>query len=110
MYDFHSLSPLDFEELVRDLLQTDLGVRFESFGPAADRGIDFRASKGGNGIVVQAKHYLRSGANELLRAARSENGKIAKLLPQPKQYILATSVSMTPALKDKLLLISHKYT
>jgi Restriction endonuclease len=59
MYDFSSLSPLDFEELVRDLLQVELGLRFESFGPGPDRGIDFRCAVG-DGLIVQAKHYGRS--------------------------------------------------
>jgi hypothetical protein len=39
-YDFQTLSPLDFEELVRDLLQTEFGLLFESFGPGRDPGID----------------------------------------------------------------------
>ena len=42
MYDFLPLSPLDFEELVRDLLQAELNIRLESFGPGTDKGIDFR--------------------------------------------------------------------
>ena len=42
MYDFRTLSPLDFEELVRDLLQAEFGLLFESFGPVRDWGIDFR--------------------------------------------------------------------
>ena len=42
MHDFRTLSPLDFEELVRDLLQEELGLRFESFGSGPDLGIDFR--------------------------------------------------------------------
>jgi hypothetical protein len=41
MYDFRTLSPIDFEELVRDLLQAELHVRMESFGPGPDLGIDF---------------------------------------------------------------------
>jgi len=42
MYDFRTLSPLDFEELVRDLLQAELQIRLESFSPGRDQGIDFR--------------------------------------------------------------------
>ena len=37
-YDFQTLSPLDFEELVRDLLQAEFGLLFESFGPGRDLG------------------------------------------------------------------------
>jgi hypothetical protein len=45
LYDFRTLSPLDFEELVRDLLQAELGIMFESFKPGKDQGIDFFASR-----------------------------------------------------------------
>jgi hypothetical protein len=46
-YDFQTLSPLDFEELVRDLLQAEFGLLFESFGPGSDLGIDFRSAIAG---------------------------------------------------------------
>jgi hypothetical protein len=52
LYDFRTLSPLDFEELVRDLLQAELGIRFESFKPGKDLGIDFRFASGGGNAVV----------------------------------------------------------
>ena len=102
MYDFANLSPLDFEELARDLLQAETGRRLESFGPGVDRGIDFRSAKG-RGLVIQAKHYLRSGASALLRSLAEEDRKVTKLRPRPKRYVLATSVSMTPALKDRII-------
>jgi len=41
-YDFKNLSPIDFEELCRDLLQKELEVTFESFTEGKDGGIDFR--------------------------------------------------------------------
>lgn len=102
MYDFANLSPLDFEELVRDLLQAELRRTLESFGPGVDRGIDFRLSKG-RGLIVQAKHYLRSGAAALLRSLAQEDRKVKALKPRPRRYVLATSVSMTPALKDRII-------
>ncbi len=100
MYDFRTLSPLDFEELVRDLVQAEFKVRCESFGPGKDLGIDFRFAVGGGSAIIQAKHYIGSGPDALLRAAKKENDKIAKL--RPKRYMLATSVLLTPPLKTKL--------
>jgi hypothetical protein len=100
MYDFRTLSPLDFEELVRDLLQAEFGLRFESFGPGRDLGIDFRFASAEGTAIVQAKHYLDSGAGALVRDAHQENDKVAKL--KPARYLLATSVSLTPPLKTKL--------
>ena len=39
-YDFTSLSSYDFEGLVRDLLQEELGITLESFTSGRDHGID----------------------------------------------------------------------
>lgn len=100
-YDFHTLSPLDFEELARDLLQAEWDVRLESFGPGRDLGIDARFCRGDNNIVIQAKHYLRSGYQPLLRAAKAECAKVARL--QPSRYVLVTSVSLSPARKSEII-------
>jgi hypothetical protein len=100
MYDFRTLSPIDFEELVRDLLQVEMHLRMESFGPGRDLGIDFRFSIAHGKAIVQAKHFLDSGAEALIRVARQENDKVAKLAPA--RYLLATSVSLTPSLKARL--------
>jgi len=100
MYDFRTLSPLDFEELIRDLLQAEFGLLFESFGPGRDLGIDFRFATAEGSAVVQAKHYADARADALVRTARAENDKVARL--KPARYIFATSVSLTPMLKAKL--------
>jgi Restriction endonuclease len=100
MYHFRTLSPLDFEELVRDLLQAEFGLLFESFGLGRDLGIDFRFASARGSAIVQAKHYPESGSAALLRIARKENEKVAKL--KPVRYLLATSASLSPSLKGKL--------
>ena len=100
MYDFRTLSPLDFEELVRDLLQAEFGLLFESFGPGRDLGIAFRFARARGSAIAQAKHYPESGSAALLRIARKENEKVAKL--KPVRYLLATSASLNPLLKGKL--------
>jgi len=41
-YDFKSLSPYDFQNLVRDLLQKELDVTLECFTMGRDNGIDLR--------------------------------------------------------------------
>jgi len=95
------LSPLDFEELVRDLLQAEWKVRLESFGPGADRGIDARLLNGPDHVVVQAKHMLGSGYRSLLRALPSERDKMLALAPS--RYVLATSLALTPGRKDEIV-------
>lgn len=99
-YDFRTLSPPDFEELVRDLLQANLGIRLESFGAGRDLGIDFRFATAGRTTIVQAKHYVDSGFEPLLRAVRLEEPKVRRLTPT--RYILATSVSLSPSRKQQL--------
>jgi hypothetical protein len=72
----------------------------ESFGPGRDTGIDFRFSHAGGAAIVQAKHYIDSPADAVVRAARAEAPKIARL--KPTRYIFATSASLTPPLKARI--------
>lgn len=60
-YDFHQLSPHDFETLVRDLLQEEWGLLLESFKTGRDGGIDLRYARGAQNIIGQVKHYVRTG-------------------------------------------------
>jgi hypothetical protein len=53
-YTFTSLSPQDFEELVRDLLQVEWNVAIEAFKTGRDGGIDLRYAS----AHVQAWHDL----------------------------------------------------
>lgn len=104
-YDFSLLSPADFEDLVRDLLQAELGIRLEVFGSGRDQGIDARyAPARDQTLIVQAKHYAATGFDGLKRTIQnSELPKINRLAPH--RYILATSVKLTPSAKDEILSI-----
>ncbi len=101
MYDFRTLSPIDFELLVRDLLQAEFNITMESFGPGKDGGVDFRFAVADQGVVVQVKHHVEGGGRSLIRAAAKEDLKVLRLAPG--RYILATSISLTPALKGKVV-------
>ena len=112
-YSFASLSPADFEDLARDLIGAELGVRFEAFGPGPDGGADGRHSKidenilrmaeRGGSIVLQAKHYRLSDFKALEREMKRERGSIDAL--KPARYLLATSRPLTPPNKDALATI-----
>ena len=53
-YDFSTLSPPDFEDLTRDLLGREFGIRFEAFPEGPDDGMDGRhAVADGNVITSQ---------------------------------------------------------
>lgn len=101
MAELENLSPIDFEELSRDLAQALIGVRFEAFGPGPDGGMDGRHAKSGKTTILQSKHYLKSSFADLKKAIRSEIKKVKRL--KPSRYILITSQSMTPTKKSQLL-------
>src|SRR5687768_13272418 len=100
-YDLHTLSPLDFDELVRDFLQDAWGVRLEGFVSGRDGGVDIRLLNRTGATIIQAKHLLGSGYRALLRAAKLEREKASALAPT--RYVLATAVSLTRARKDEIV-------
>jgi len=103
-YTFHTLSPIDFENLVRDLLQSELSIRLETFKTGRDGGIDLRYSKalGESSFIVQSKHFVDTGYRGLLFHMKSkEKAKIQEL--KPDRYLLATSVPLSPANKNQLI-------
>ncbi len=101
-YNFSTLSSADFEDLVRDLIGRELGVRFEAFCAGPDGGIDGRHApgRGSKPVVLQAKHYENSTFPKLLSAMKRERAAIGKLTPS--RYILATSRKLTPGNKKTL--------
>ena len=99
-YDFSSLSHNDFEDLSSDLLGRELGVRFEAFPEGPDDGIDGRHCVDEGTIILQAKHYHRSGFSALKSKIGRERAAIDRL--QPKRYLLTTSTPLTPKNKRTL--------
>lgn len=99
-YDFKSLSPHDFEQLSRDLIQERDGVILESFKTGRDQGIDFRCARAPGSIVVQCKHYVGTGLSGLLADLKKEAAKAVALNPQ--RYMLVTSVGLTPQNKSSI--------
>jgi hypothetical protein len=100
-YDFRNLSPADFEDLARDLIGKELGVRFEAFCAGPDGGIDGRHSPApGESIILQAKHYEGSPFSKLKAAMKRERKSIDALAPA--RYVLATSCKFTPSSKAEL--------
>lgn len=93
-YDFKQLSPHDFEQLSRDLVQARDGITLESFKTGKDGGIDFRYARGKCSTVVQCKHYVETGLAGLMRDLKKEAVKVSKL--KPSMYMLVTSVGLSP--------------
>jgi DNA polymerase III delta prime subunit len=99
-YEFGNLSPADFEDLTRDLVGRELGIRFEAFAAGPDGGMDGRHAKGENAIILQAKHYGGSPYSALKAEIRRERPSIDRL--SPARYVLATSRALTPSRKEEL--------
>lgn len=109
MYDFKVLSPADFEDLTRDLLQQWWKLKLESFKTGRDQGVDLRyATVPGQPVIVQCKHYAGSTVAKLIRDIRtSELPKVQRLAPI--LYVLVTSLPLSPADKDKLVSILQPF-
>lgn len=99
-YNFSNLSSADFEDLVRDLIGKEEGLRFEAFCAGPDGGIDGRHAQAGGSIILQAKHYEGSSFSKLTTIMKRERSSIDNL--DPSRYILATSCKFTPLGKSRL--------
>ncbi|RED25547.1 hypothetical protein BJ123_13115 [Rhodopseudomonas thermotolerans] len=99
-YSFENLSHADFEDLARDLLGQETGVRFEGFSAGPDGGIDGRHATADKLTILQAKHYAGSPFSALKSAMAKSRPCIDVL--KPSRYLLATSRALTPANKASL--------
>ncbi len=100
MYDFSTLSPMDFEHLVRDLLAKEHGWPLKMFAAGADGGVDLRCGTGTDKVVVQCKHYAGSTFSQLKSALVAEKPKMA--VEKPGRYLVATSRELTKPQHDTL--------
>lgn len=102
-YDFSTLNDKDLEELALDLLNTELNLGLQSFKVGKDGGVDLRYSspENNNEIIVQVKHYLKTGESKLIKNFKeTELPKVKNLKPQ--RYIIVTSIGLSAVQKDDL--------
>lgn len=102
-YDFSTLNDKDLEELALDLLNAELKLGLQSFKVGRDGGVDLRCStpENNNEIIVQVKHYLKSGEAKLIKAFKEiELPKVLRL--KPKRYIIVASIGLSSSQKDDL--------
>ncbi len=104
-YNYDCLSPQDFEELVRDLLQAEWGVSLEAFRSGRDNGIDLRYSRTNEDTrIIQCKHFAASGFRKLLNEFKTKEFSKIRLL-NPCRYVVATTCGLTPANKTAVVVI-----
>lgn len=106
-YTFQNLSPFDFEQLAKSIVETKYQKEFESFTSGRDGGVDLRCFKSHNRIIVQCKHYEKSGITQLKSGLKAEVEKLKKLFPS--KYIIVTSLSLTAANKESILEIFSEF-
>ena len=94
-YDFHTLSPMDFELLTCQLLREKLGLDLKAFGHGPDGGVDLRHTADGTTTVVQCKHYRGSSFSDLKRAAKREKQKVDEIKPDRYYFVTSQDLSLT---------------
>ncbi len=107
-YDFRTLSPIDFEHLLRDLLQKKLNCYIESFKEGKDGGVDLRIARSkGKDWVIQCKRFVQSTFAKLKSEVKKELPKLEKLAPE--RYFLCTALPLLPQHKKQLLDLLQPY-
>lgn len=108
-YNFSALTDLDFERLANDIVAKKENIHIEEFKTGKDAGIDGRLiDLNGKKLVVQAKHYWKSGFTTLLRDCRNtESAKVKKL--NPDRYIFVCSSELSAQNKDSIIEVFGDY-
>lgn len=101
-YTFEELNDIEFEDFVNDLLSHAYGWTIERFKPGADGGIDGRTSSVSGKIIIQSKHFRKSGTKRLI--SEIKNAEVKKALNlTPDRYIFVTSLNLNPQDKSRIL-------
>ncbi|HFR4168430.1 TPA: restriction endonuclease [Bacillus cereus] len=105
-YDFLNLSPIEFEDFTRDILQEHLSIDLESFKPGRDNGIDLRYTCDKQGThIIQCKRY--TDFKILMSSLKKEVSKVKKL--NPDKYTIVTSVGLSPDYKAEIKNLFEPY-
>lgn len=100
-YDFHNcLSPREFEEFARDVLEIKEKVPLEISGRGKDGGVDLRYWEGTIKIIVQVKCFQKN-FSQLYSVLKNQEKQKAKVL-NPSRYILVTSFTLELTERDRV--------
>lgn len=89
MLNFNALSPKDFVKLSKDILQRKIGKQLYVTDSTNDYGIDITEDRLNPTIVGQAKRYISSSNDDLMRALKKEKENMQRI--KPKEYYLFIS-------------------
>ena len=91
-YNFLNLSPPEFEDLTKDLLQKQFDITLETFTSGRDNGIDLRySSSHKENLIIQCKRYKGSVAAGEIRDFRGA------MVGRADKGLFITTGSFTPA-------------
>jgi len=93
MFNYQNLQDKQFEELCRDIMQTKTGKQLHVFARGRDGGVDLTDDSNKHNIVVQVKHYEKSGFTALKNNLEKEIEKVKMI--NPEQYFVCVSQSLT---------------
>lgn len=101
-YTFEELNDIEFESFVNDLFAYEYSWKIERYKEGKDGGIDGKILLADKTIIIQSKHYRKSGFTKLLSVIKNiELEKILKL--KVNRYIIATSLSLSNNEKQKIV-------
>lgn len=109
-YDLSALHDKEFEELARDILNKQNNLDLQNFKQGKDKGIDLRyaTNNNNNEIIVQAKHYLKTGFVGLLKTLKEVEKKNVLNL-KPNKYYIVTSCALSPQNKNEIYDVFKPY-
>lgn len=103
-FNFDILSPIEFEELSKDIIEKKLSMEFKVFKIGKDGGIDLRNKD--NGIICQCKHIKKY--SDLKSNLKKEVDKIKKIKGL-KKYYLIVSTELSPQNEDEIFDLLSDY-
>ena len=96
-YTFETLHDKEFEVLTVDLLSKEFNTRIERFKSGRDGGVDGRFFEGSfddDVVILQCKHWLKSGIKALIAECKKAEAVKVKAL-NPSRYIFVTSLALS---------------
>ncbi len=108
-YSFETLNDKEFEAFSIDLLSEHFNSPIERFKAGKDKGIDGRFFiDSDNQVVIQCKHWLKSGVSQLKNKLKKfEVEKVKRL--NPSRYIFVTSLCLSVQDKRDIKQIFEPY-
>lgn len=107
MFNYQNLESGQFEELCRDIMQAKTGRELHVFPSGRDGGVDLTDDSNKHNIVVQVKHFEKSGFRALKRNLLDEIKNVRKLAPE--QYYVCVSQRLTDSNVNEIYQIFSDY-